>query len=189
MVVDREARSSLLGQPPTVVWFTGLSGAGKTTIASLVEERLHRLGRATFVLDGDTVRAGLSRDLGFSAADRVENIRRAVEIAALMSDAGLVVLVAFISPFRQDRERARARFAADEFLEVHVHAPLAVAESRDPKGLYARARRGELPDFTGIDSPYDEPEHPDLRVDTTVLSADEAADAVVAQLAARGRLG
>jgi bifunctional enzyme CysN/CysC len=171
-----------------VVWFTGLSGAGKSTIAALVEERLQQRGRATYLLDGDVVRAGLNRDLGFADVDRVENLRRAVEVAALMADAGLVVLAAFISPFGADRAAARARFAADEFLEVHVHVPLAVAELRDPKGLYAKARRGELPHFTGIDSPYEEPEHPDLRIDTTVTGAVAAADEVVQLLVERRRL-
>lgn len=188
MPVDRTARACLLGQLPTVVWFTGLSGAGKSTIAALVEERLQHRGRATFLLDGDVVRSGLNRDLGFTDADRVENLRRAVEVAALMTDAGLLVLAAFIAPFHLERAQARERFVPGEFLEVHVHAPLAVAELRDPKGLYAKARRGELPHFTGIDSPYEEPEHPDLRIDTTVTAAVAAADAVVQLLVDRGRL-
>ncbi|MEN9644954.1 MAG: hypothetical protein RL238_1623 [Actinomycetota bacterium] len=188
-MVDRHDRARTLGQQPTVVWFTGLSGAGKSTIAELVEAELQHRCVATYVLDGDAVRAGLSSDLGFADADRVENIRRAVEVAALMADAGLVVLVAFISPFRAERDAARARFAADEFVEVHVDVTLEVAEQRDPKGLYAKARAGLIPSFTGIDSPYEPPVDPDLRIDTTVGSAEAAADAVVALLEARGRLG
>ena len=188
-MVDRHDRARTLGQLPTVVWFTGLSGAGKSTIATLVEERLQHRCVATFVLDGDAVRAGLSSDLGFADADRVENIRRAVEVAALMADAGLVVLVAFISPFRAERQAARERFAADEFIEVHVDVTLEEAERRDPKGLYAKARAGLIPSFTGIDSPYEPPADPDLRLDTTTGDAAAAADAVVALLEARGRLG
>ena len=188
-MVHRNERARTLGQQPTVVWFTGLSGAGKSTIAELVEQRLQHRCVATFVLDGDVVRSGLSSDLGFTDADRVENIRRAVEVAALMADAGLVVLVAFIAPFRAERELARARFAADEFVEVHVDVTLEEAERRDPKGLYARARAGLIPEFTGIDSPYEAPEHPDLRLDTVALDPSAAADEVVALLEARGRLG
>ena len=188
-MVHRDDRARTLGQQPTVVWFTGLSGAGKSTIAGLVEERLQERCVASYVLDGDVVRAGLSSDLGFSDLDRVENIRRAAEVAALMTDAGLVVLVAFISPFRAERAMARERFAADEFVEVHVDVTLAEAERRDPKGLYAKARAGLIPAFTGIDSPYEQPEHPDLHLDTTVIDAAAAADAVVSLLEQRGRLG
>ncbi len=184
--VDKAMRAELNGHRGCVVWFTGLSGAGKSTIANLVEQRLNLAGRHTYLLDGDNVRHGLNKDLGFTDADRVENVRRVAEVAGLMVDAGLIVLVSFISPFRAERAFARNIVAADEFCEVHVDTPLPVAERRDPKGLYARARRGELPNFTGIDSPYERPEAPELRVDTTELSADRAADAVVTRLHAMG---
>jgi bifunctional enzyme CysN/CysC len=180
--VDKAARATLKDQRPCVVWFTGLSGAGKSTIAAILERRLHGLGRHTYVIDGDAVRQGLSKDLGFSDGDRVENIRRVTEVSRLMADAGLIVLVSCISPFRADRRSARARLEEGEFFEVFVDTPLAVAEARDPKGLYRRARRGELRNFTGIDSPYEAPEGPELRLDTTRLTADEAADVVVAEL-------
>jgi bifunctional enzyme CysN/CysC len=186
MSVDKSSRASLNGHRGCVVWFTGLSGAGKSTIADLVEQRLFRAGRHSFVLDGDNVRHGLNKDLGFTDADRVENVRRVAEVAGLMVNAGLIVLVSFISPFRAERALARSIVADDEFCEVFVDTPLAVAEERDPKGLYAKARRGELPNFTGIDSPYEHPERPELRVDTTELSAEEAADAVLAKLAELG---
>jgi bifunctional enzyme CysN/CysC len=187
--VTKEAHSQLKGQRPAVVWFTGLSGAGKSSIANIVERKLHQDGRHTYLLDGDNVRHGLNRDLGFTDADRVENIRRVAEVAALMVDAGLLVLVSFISPFRAERRMARERVGEEEFLEVHVDTPLQVAEERDVKGLYDKARRGELPNFTGIDSPYEAPEHPELRIDTTVMSAEEAADRIIDLLRARGRLG
>ena len=177
--VDKAARTALNGHRPCVVWFTGLSGAGKSTIANLVEKKLHALGRHTFLLDGDNVRHGLNKDLGFTAADRVENIRRVAEVARLMVDAGLIVLVSFISPFRDERRLARGLVADGEFCEVFVDAPLAVAEQRDRKGLYQKARRGELKNFTGIDSPYEPPEHPEIRVDTTAMAAEAAADLVV----------
>jgi bifunctional enzyme CysN/CysC len=183
MAVDKSMRAGLKGHRGCVVWFTGLSGAGKSTIADLVEQRLHRDGRHTFVLDGDNVRHGLNKDLGFTDADRVENVRRVAEVAGLMVQAGLIVLVSFISPFRAERALARGIVAEDEFCEVFVDTPLAVAERRDPKGLYAKARRGELPNFTGIDSPYERPEHPELRIDTTELSPAAAADRVLARLA------
>ena len=186
--VDRAARGSSLGQKPCVLWFTGLSGAGKSTIANLVEKRLHALGRHTYLLDGDNVRHGLNKDLGFSAADRVENIRRVAEVAALMADAGLIVLTAFISPFRSERQMARALLPEGEFIEVYVDVPLAVAEARDAKGLYAKARRGELANFTGIDSPYEPPEAPEIRIDSAAEAADAAAAAIVAALDARGFL-
>ncbi len=184
MAVDKPMRAALKGHRGCVVWFTGLSGAGKSTIANLVEQRLNHDGRHTFVLDGDNVRHGLNKDLGFTDADRVENVRRVAEVAALMVDAGLIVLVSFISPFRAERALARGVVAADEFCEVHVDTPLAVAEQRDPKGLYAKARRGELRHFTGIDSPYERPEHPELRLDTTSLTAEQAADQIIARLEA-----
>ncbi len=186
--VGRAARAAAKAQRPAVVWFTGLSGAGKSTIANLVEQRLYAQGRHTTLLDGDNVRHGLNRDLGFSDADRVENIRRVAEVAKLMADAGLIVLVSFISPFRAERDAARALMAEGEFVEVFVDATLGVAESRDPKGLYAKARAGELRGFTGIDSPYEPPLSPELRLDTAALSAEQAADAVIAELDRRGRL-
>jgi bifunctional enzyme CysN/CysC len=179
LTVDKSRRASLLGQTPRVLWFTGLSGAGKSTIANLVEKRLHALGRATYVLDGDNVRHGLNRDLGFTDADRVENIRRVAEVSRLMVDAGLIVLVSFISPFRAERRLARGMFAEGEFLEVFVDTPLAEAERRDVKGLYKKARAGELKHFTGIDSPYEAPERPEIRIDTTHVTPEAAAEALV----------
>ncbi|MBJ9756210.1 sulfate adenylyltransferase subunit CysN [Burkholderia cepacia] len=180
--VDRAARAAQKAQTPRIVWLTGLSGAGKSMIANLVEKRLHALGKHTYLLDGDNVRHGLNRDLGFTEADRVENIRRVAEVARLMLDAGLITLVSFISPFRSEREMARALAGPDEFVEVFVDTPLAVAEERDPKGLYKKARRGELKHFTGIDSPYEPPVRPELRVDTVAESPDEAAGRIVAYL-------
>ena len=170
------------GQRPRVVWFTGLSGSGKSTIANLVEKKLHALGRHSFLLDGDNVRHGLNRDLGFTDADRVENVRRVGEVARLMADAGLIVLTAFISPFRAEREMVRRMLPDGEFVEVFVDTPLDVAEARDVKGLYAKARAGTLKNFTGIDSPYEAPEAPDLRVDTTTERPDAAAERIVAHL-------
>ncbi len=184
--VDKAARAALKGQRPCVVWLTGLSGAGKSTIANLVEKRLHALGRHTYILDGDNVRHGLAKDLGFNAEDRVENIRRLAEVAKLMVDAGLIVLTAFISPFRAERRMARDLLGKDEFIEVFVDTPLRVAEERDPKGLYRKARRGEIKNFTGIDSPYEEPEAPEIRIETTSVSAEEAAARIISEL---GRMG
>jgi bifunctional enzyme CysN/CysC len=186
--VDQAARSALKGQQPAVLWFTGLSGAGKSTIANLVEKKLLALGRHSYLLDGDNVRHGLNRDLGFTNADRVENIRRVGEVARLMVDAGLIVLTAFISPFRAERDMARALLGDGQFIEVHVDTPIEVAENRDVKGLYQKARRGELKNFTGIDSPYEAPETPELRVDTSSMSADQAADQVIACLRQRGHI-
>ena len=187
--VDKAARTAAAGHGPAVVWFTGLSGSGKSTVADIVESRLHALGARTYLLDGDNVRHGLNRDLGFTDADRVENIRRIAEVAALMADAGLITLVSFISPFAAERRFARERVGEGEFIEVHVATPLAMAEARDPKGLYAKARAGHLANFTGIDSPYEEPQSPEVRVDTSTMSAQDAADAVIAALRARGVLG
>jgi bifunctional enzyme CysN/CysC len=180
--VSRETHARLKGQKPAVLWFTGLSGAGKSTIANLVEKKLAARGRHTFLLDGDNLRHGLNKDLGFTDSDRIENIRRVGEVAKLMADAGLIVLTAFISPFRAEREMVRAMMAQGEFIEVFVDTPLAEAERRDPKGLYAKARAGALANFTGIDSPYEPPIDPDVRIDTTHMSADDAADAVIAAL-------
>ncbi|MCA0197945.1 MAG: sulfate adenylyltransferase subunit CysN [Proteobacteria bacterium] len=177
--VDKAARARIKGQAPKVLWFTGLSGAGKSTVANLVDKRLHALGYHTFVLDGDNVRHGLNRDLGFTDEDRVENIRRVAEVARLMADAGLIVLVSFISPFRAERRMARERFAEGEFVEVFVDVPLEVAEARDAKGLYRKARAGLIPNFTGIDSPYEVPERPELHLDAT--AAPEALVARVLQ--------
>jgi len=187
--VNKAARGKLMGQQPGVLWFTGLSGAGKSTVANLVEKKLAAMGRHTYLLDGDNVRRGLNRDLGFTEADRVENIRRVAEVAKLMVDAGLIVLTAFISPFRAERRLARGLLAEGEFLEVFVDVPLAVAESRDAKGLYAKARRGELKNFTGIDSPYEPPEKPEIYVDTTRTSSEESASAIVDELRKVGMLG
>jgi bifunctional enzyme CysN/CysC len=183
--VSREVHARIKGQKPAVLWFTGLSGAGKSTIANLVEKKLVARGKHTFLLDGDTVRHGLNRDLGFTEADRIENIRRVGEVARLMADAGLIVLTAFISPFRAEREMVRAMVGEDEFIEIYVDTPLAEAERRDAKGLYAKARAGELANFTGIDSPYEPPEAPEIHIDTLKLSAEQAADAIVEELLKR----
>ncbi|HYL00836.1 MAG TPA: sulfate adenylyltransferase subunit CysN [Steroidobacteraceae bacterium] len=187
--VDKTLRARQKGQRACVLWLTGLSGAGKSTIANRIEKQLAAQGRHTYLLDGDNVRHGLNRDLGFAAQDRVENIRRVAEVARLMVDAGLIVLVSFISPFRAERRMARSLFEPGEFFEVFVDTPLAVAEGRDAKGLYRKARRGELKNFTGIDSPYETPERPEIRIDTTQLSAEAAADLVVAHLKAAGVTG
>ncbi len=187
--VNKTARAAMKGQKPCVLWFTGLSGAGKSTIANLVEKQLLSLGRHTYLLDGDNVRHGLNRDLGFTDTDRVENIRRVAEVAKLMSDAGLIVMVSFISPFRAERRMARSLFEFGEFFEVHVDAPLAVVEGRDPKGLYKKARRGELKNFTGIDSPYEPPEKPEIYIDTLAKPAEESATLIVEELRKAGMLG
>jgi bifunctional enzyme CysN/CysC len=189
MDVDKAARAALKGQRPCVVWLTGLSGSGKSTIANLVEKRLVAMGSHTYLLDGDNVRHGLNRDLGFTAEDRVENIRRIAEVAKLMVDAGLIVLTAFISPYRAERDMARSLLAEGEFLEIFIHAPLALAEARDPKGLYAKARRGELKNFTGIDAPYEAPEQPELRIDTAGCTAAQAAELIIDLMTRRGLVG
>lgn len=180
--ITPEAHARLMGQRPLLLWFTGLSGAGKSTIANLVEKRLYDLGYRTFLLDGDNVRHGLAKDLGFTAADRVENIRRVGEVAKLMTEAGLIVLTAFISPFRAERAMVRERLPEGRFVEIFVDTPLAEAERRDTKGLYAKARAGELRNFTGIDSPYEPPIAPDIRIDTLIESAEAAAERIVASI-------
>ena len=182
MPINKEARARQKQQKPLCIWLTGLSAAGKSTIANLLEQRLFEMGRHTYVLDGDNIRLGLARDLGFSEADRVENIRRIIEVARLLVDAGLFVVVSFISPYRAQRETARARFEPGEFLEVFVDTPLEECERRDPKGLYARARRGELKNFTGIDSGYEPPETPDMRLDTVAHSAEECVHQILLAL-------
>jgi bifunctional enzyme CysN/CysC len=184
--VDKDAHARLKGHRPCLLWLTGLSGAGKSTIANLVEKQLHALGRHTYLLDGDNVRHGLNKDLGFTDADRVENIRRVAEVATLMVDAGLIVIASFISPFRSERRMARGLLDEGEFVEVFVDAPLAVAEARDCKHLYERARRGEIRNFTGIDSPYEPPEAPDIHIDTTTASPEHAAAMIMEELRRRG---
>ena len=181
-------RARLLGQQGTVVWFTGLSGSGKSTVAHAVERRLIDSGRLAFVLDGDNVRDGLNRDLGFSAEDRNENIRRIGEVAALFADAGLIALVAFISPYRADRQRARQAAGDACFLEVFLDTPLAVCEARDPKGLYRKARAGALAEFTGVSAPYEKPDDAELVIDTAATGVEAAVEQVLEQLVRRGRL-
>ena len=180
--IDRDMRANLKNQRPALLWFTGLSGSGKSTIANLVEKKLHRMNRHSFLLDGDNVRHGLNRDLGFTEADRIENIRRVGEVAKLMSDAGLIVITAFISPFRVEREMVRSMLPEGEFIEVFIDTPLAEAERRDVKGLYKKARAGQLKNFTGIDSPYEAPESPEIRIDTTAMTPEEAADLIIDRL-------
>ena len=186
--VNKQAHAALKGHKPCVVWFTGLSGSGKSTIANVVEKKLHAMGRHTYLLDGDNVRHGLNKDLGFTEADRVENIRRVAEVARLMVDAGLIVLVSFISPFRAERRFGRDLVQQGEFCEVFVDTPLNVAEQRDRKGLYKKARSGNLKNFTGIDSPYENPEHPEVRIDTVAKAPEDAADEIIAHLRATGVL-
>jgi bifunctional enzyme CysN/CysC len=180
--VSRDVRSGLKNQKPAVLWFTGLSGAGKSTIANLVEKKLVRMNRHTFLLDGDNVRHGLNKDLGFTQADRIENIRRVGEVAKLMVDAGLIVITAFISPFRSERELVRQMIPDGAFFEVFIDTSLADAEARDVKGLYKKARAGELKNFTGIDSPYEAPTAPEIHVDTVRITPEEAADLIIARL-------
>jgi bifunctional enzyme CysN/CysC len=180
--ISREAHARQKGQLPKLLWFTGLSGSGKSTIANLVEKKLHALGRHSFLLDGDNVRHGLNKDLGFTDTDRIENIRRVGEVAKLMTDAGLIVLTAFISPFRAEREMVRGMLPVGEFVEIFIDTPLAEAEARDVKGLYKKARAGELKNFTGIDSPYEAPEKPDIRIETTRVSPEDAAEMIVEQV-------
>jgi bifunctional enzyme CysN/CysC len=177
--IAKRQRAMIKGQQPCVLWFSGLSGSGKSTIAGLVETKLHRMGRHTYALDGDNLRFGLNQGLGFSDADRNENIRRAGEVARLMVDAGLIVLASFISPFQKEREMVRNLFDRYEFIEIFVDVPLAVAMQRDPKGLYSKALRGELKNFTGIDSRYEPPINPELRIDAAALTAEAAAEGVI----------
>lgn len=184
--VTRARRQAMNGHRSGLLWFTGLSGSGKSTLAHAVEEELHQLGCRTFVLDGDNVRHGLCRDLGFSDVDRVENIRRVAEVAKLFLDAGVITMTAFISPFRQDRARARSLFPHGDFLEIHCACPVEVCERRDVKGLYRRARAGEIPHFTGISSPYEAPDNPELAVATDRLSLEESVAAVIGMLRERG---
>lgn len=184
--VTREGREALNEHRSVMLWFTGLSGAGKSTLAHAVEEHLHRAGCRTFSFDGDNVRHGLCSDLGFSDQDRVENIRRVGEMGKLFLEAGVIALTAFISPFRSDRERVRSLMPHGEFLEIYCHCPLEVCEERDVKGLYKRARTGEIKNFTGVSSPYEEPENPELVVDTGVLSLEESVAQVIAMMEQRG---
>jgi bifunctional enzyme CysN/CysC len=186
MEVDKTARSLLKGQKPAVLWFTGLSGAGKSTIANQVEKRLLALGHHTMTLDGDNVRHGLNRDLGFSEADRVENIRRIAEVSRLFVEAGLIVIVSFISPYRAERMLARDRVATDEFLEIFVDTPVEECRRRDPKGLYQKADAGQIRNFTGVDAPYEQPLDPEIRLRTLEGTPDVLADEVVASLRTRG---
>ena len=187
--VDKQARSELNGQRPCVLWFTGFSGSGKSTVANLVEKKLHTMGKRTYTLDGDNVRHGLNKDLGFTDADRVENIRRVAETAKLFVDAGLIVLVSFISPFRSERRMARELVEDGEFYEIFVDTPIEVCEQRDPKGLYKKARAGQIKNFTGFDSPYEPPENAELTVDTVALNPEENAERIIAFLTEKGYLG
>lgn len=181
--IDKSQRASIKNQKPLCIWFTGLSGAGKSTIANLLEQQLVALGKHTYLLDGDNVRHGLNSDLGFGESDRIENIRRVSEVAKLLVDAGLVVLVSFISPFRAERDAARALFESDEFFEVYVDTPLSVCEQRDAKGLYQKARNGELKQFTGIDSPYEIPLSPDIHLDSGTSTPRECVESILTIIA------
>ncbi|MGC4005715.1 MAG: adenylyl-sulfate kinase [Pirellulales bacterium] len=189
VTVDKATRAQAMGQKPCALWFTGLSGAGKSTISNLLDQRLHAEGRHTYLLDGDNVRHGLNKDLGFTEVDRVENIRRIAEVAKLMTDAGLIVITSFISPFRADREAARALLEPGEFIEIFVDVDPAVAEQRDRKGLYKKARSGELKNFTGIDSPYEAPENPEIRIDVANSTPEAAVETIYAYLLERGVFG
>lgn len=182
--VSKKERSIQKKQQPCILWFTGLSGAGKSTIASAVEQKLFEMGHHTYLLDGDNVRHGMNKDLGFSDEDRIENIRRIGEMSKLFVDAGLIVLTAFISPFRSDRRMVRELVAGHEFIEVHVSTPLSTCEQRDPKGLYKKARQGEIKNFTGIDSDYESPESPEVTIDTSVMGIEACADAIIDYLKA-----
>ncbi len=186
--VSSADRQTLNGHKVAVLWFTGLSAAGKSTVANTVDHKLHARGIHTYILDGDNIRMGLNKNLGFNDADRTENIRRIGEVAKLFSDAGLIALTAFISPFKADRDQVRSLFKNGEFHEIYVNASLETCEKRDPKGLYKKARAGEMKNFTGIDSPYEAPENPELVLDANTRSIDELADDVIAYLASKGLL-
>lgn len=186
--VTKEERAAIKGQKPCILWFTGLSGSGKSTVANAVEAALHAQGKHTYLLDGDNIRMGLNKGLGFSDEDRVENLRRIAEVSKLFVDAGLIVLTAFISPFREERERVRALVREGEFIEVFIDTPLSVCESRDPKGLYEKARKGEIPHFTGISSPYESPELPEIHIVNDGIGVDEAARKVIDYLTQKGYL-
>ena len=186
LLVDKSTRSQIKEQNPCLLWFTGLSGAGKSTIANIVEQKLNAEGKHTYLLDGDNVRHGLNRDLGFTDAERVENIRRVGEVAKLFVDAGIITIASFISPFRSDRRLVRDLFDPDEFIEVYVSAPLEVCEERDPKGLYKRARAGEIPHFTGIDSDYEPPEREHIVLNTTALTPEQSADKLIEYMVEHG---
>lgn len=184
--IGKAERDSFLGQKGTVIWFTGLSGSGKSTLAHAVEKRLFENGNLCYVLDGDNIRHGLNKNLGFSPEDREENIRRIGEVAKLFADAGVVTMTAFISPYRGDRQKARELLKSGEFIEVYVKVPIEVAEERDPKGLYKKARAGEIKEFTGISAPYEEPENPELVIDTSELTLEQSADKVINYLVQTG---
>lgn len=184
LCINKQARASQKQQQPTCLWFTGLSGSGKSTLANLLEQKLFEQGKHTYLLDGDNLRHGLNRDLGFTEADRVENIRRVIEVARLMVDAGLIVITSFISPFQAERQLARRLFAPGEFIEIYVNTPLHECEKRDVKGLYAKARRGEIKNFTGIDSVYEPPENPELIMDTCVHSSESCVEQIIDYLQA-----
>lgn len=186
--VNKSARSALKSQTPCIIWFTGLSGSGKSTIAGAVEQKLFALGQHTYLLDGDNVRHGLNKDLGFSDSDRIENIRRIGEMSKLFVDAGMIVLSAFISPFRTERRMVRDLVSDMEFVEVYMGTPLATCEDRDPKGLYQKARNGEIKNFTGIDSEYEVPENPEVVLDTSTMSIEACADQVIDYLKTKGYL-
>lgn len=186
LYLDKKTRATLKNQHPCLLWFTGLSGAGKSTIANIVEQKLNADGKHTYLLDGDNIRHGLNRDLGFSSDERIENIRRVGEVGKLFVDAGLITLASFISPFRSDRMIVRELFEPNEFLEVFVSAPLSVCEERDPKGLYKKARQGKIPHFTGVDSPYEAPEHAEVVLSTAEHTAEECADALISYIIKHG---
>ena len=188
LTINKTARAMSKKQTPCVLWLTGLSGAGKSTIANHIEAQLHAMGHHSYILDGDNIRHGLSRDLGFTDADRTENIRRVAEVARLMADAGLICIIALISPFRADRKLARDLYDDGDFFEIFIDAPLETAEARDPKGLYRKARQGLIKNFTGIDSPYETPENAELRIDTTQLPPARAAEHIIALITQRGHL-